>query len=89
MRSRHAHGRLLLEVQNSGPRIDADKVKQVFEPFFTTKPGGTGLGLAIARGVALAHGGELYLSTNDDGVVVFTLEIDDSHVHSANEELDG
>lgn len=89
VRSRHAHGRLLLEVQNSGPRIDADNVKQVFEPFFTTKPGGTGLGLAIARGVALAHGGELYLSTNEDGVVVFTLEIDDNHVHSANEELDG
>lgn len=89
VRSRHERGHLFLEVQNSGPRIDAEKVKQVFEPFFTTKPGGTGLGLAIARGVALAHGGDLYLSTNEDGVVVFTLQISDSHLRPANEDLDG
>jgi len=75
VRSRTEHGRLLLDVQNSGPKITADHLNQVFEPFFTTKPGGTGLGLAIARGVAVAHGGDLYISKNEDGMVVFTLEL--------------
>jgi len=75
VRSRNDSGRLFLDVQNSGPRIEADNLKQIFEPFFTTKPGGTGLGLAIARGIALAHGGDLYISKNEDKKVVFTLQI--------------
>jgi signal transduction histidine kinase len=75
VRSRNDSGRLLLDVQNSGPRIEPENLKQVFEPFFTTKPGGTGLGLAIARGIALAHGGDLYISRNEDGKVVFTIQI--------------
>lgn len=77
VRSRTDHDRLLLEVQNSGPRIEPEDLKRVFEPFFTTKLGGTGLGLAIARGIALAHGGDLYISSNEDKKVVFTLEINE------------
>ena len=75
VRSRTDRDRLFLEIQNSGSRIDPEHLEQVFEPFFTTKPGGTGLGLAIARGVAVAHGGDLYVSKNEDGLVVFTLEL--------------
>jgi signal transduction histidine kinase len=88
VRSRSDRGRLLLDVQNSGPKIEPEHLKQVFEPFFTTKPGGSGLGLAIARGVARAHGGDLYISKNEDGLVVFTLEINE-HKSSANEAPNG
>jgi len=80
LRSRSTRGRLFLDVQNSGPKIEPEHLKQVFEPFFTTKPGGTGLGLAIPRGVALAQGGDLYISKNEDGIVVFTLEINEREV---------
>jgi two-component system, NtrC family, sensor histidine kinase HydH len=86
VRSRADRNRLLLEVQNSGPKIALDNLGQVFEPFFTTKPGGTGLGLAIARAAAVAHGGDLYVSKNEDGMVVFTLELSASQV---NEALNG
>lgn len=89
VRSRNDRGRLLLEVQNSGPKIEQEHLKQVFEPFFTTKPAGTGLGLAIARGVALAHGGDLYVSRNEDGLVVFTFEINESREHSSDEVAGG
>ena len=89
VRSRNDGRRLLLDVENSGPRIEPEHLKQVFEPFFTTKPGGTGLGLAIARGVALAHGGDLYVSRNEDGMVVFTLEINETRVDSASEVSNG
>ncbi|WP_162601789.1 sensor histidine kinase [Occallatibacter savannae] len=84
VRSRNHDGRVSLDVQNSGRRIEPDNLKQVFEPFFTTKPGGTGLGLAIARGIALAHGGDLYISKNEDGNVVFTLQIINGSGHPGN-----
>ena len=78
VRSRNQGERLMLDVQNSGPQIEEDNLRRVFEPFFTTKPGGTGLGLAIARSVAIAHGGDLYVSKNENGMVVFTLEINEA-----------
>jgi signal transduction histidine kinase len=75
LRSRHEGNALLIEIENSGVPIPAADLNRVFEPFFTTKTGGTGLGLAIARGVATAHGGDLWVSTNKDGSVVFTMSI--------------
>ena len=64
-----------LDVENSGNMIAELNLAHVFEPFFTTKPGGTGLGLAIARGIAMAHGGDLWVSGNRDGAVVFSMTI--------------
>ena len=64
-----------LEIQNAGPAISKDALKQIFEPFFTTKQYGAGLGLAIARNIARAHGGDLFLRVNDPGCVCFTLEL--------------
>ena len=68
-------GSVHLEVENSGSMIPDSHLASVFEPFFTTKPGGTGLGLAIARGIAVAHGGDLWISANIDGAVVFTMKV--------------
>jgi signal transduction histidine kinase len=62
-----------LWVESSGPAIPPDVVPRLFEPFFTTRPRGTGLGLAIARSTARAHGGDVELTTNEDGRVRFTL----------------
>jgi signal transduction histidine kinase len=64
-----------LFVENSGPAIPPDVVPKLFEPFFTTRPTGTGLGLAIAQGIALAHGGELVLDSNEPGRVRFSLRL--------------
>ncbi len=66
---------LSIQVENSGPAIPEAYLPQIFEPFFTTKPAGTGLGLAIARSAAIAHGGDLLLSQNQDGCVTFTLTL--------------
>lgn len=64
-----------LDVENSGNSIADSNLAHVFEPFYTTKPGGTGLGLAIARSIAMAHGGDLWVSGNRDGAVVFSMTI--------------
>lgn len=75
LRCRAEGAMLCFDIENSGIMIPNSDLAHIFEPFFTTKPRGTGLGLAIARGVALAHGGDLWISTNEDGLVVFTMTI--------------
>ncbi len=67
------NGVLRIDVENSGHPIAETHLARIFEPFFTTKPGGTGLGLAVARGVARAHGGDLWVSKNEEGRVRFTM----------------
>lgn len=53
--------RLLLDVIDTGPGMDAATLKRAQEPFYTTKSHGTGLGLAIAQVMARAHHGEFRL----------------------------
>ncbi len=50
-------------VQDTGPGIPAEELREVFEPFFTTRPSGTGLGLPISRQLAELNGGSLALAS--------------------------
>jgi signal transduction histidine kinase len=82
-----AKGHMLrVDIEDSGKRISERDLARVFEPFFTTKPAGTGLGLAIAKGVAVAHGGDSWVSNNQDGLVVFTLTLESGSTKPAQEE---
>jgi signal transduction histidine kinase len=56
-------GRLVVEVEDSGPGIDLELGERVFEPFFSTKIGGSGLGLALVRKIAEEHGGGVTLDS--------------------------
>ena len=53
---------IAVEVEDTGPGIDANSRDKVFDAFVTTKPGGMGLGLAICRMIIDRHGGRLTAS---------------------------
>jgi signal transduction histidine kinase len=75
LRGRSEFDKISIDVENTGSKIKDHDLERIFEPFFTTKPGGTGLGLAMARGIAIAHGGDIQVSRNDEGSVVFTMTL--------------
>ncbi len=75
-RSRSDHsGALFVEivVEDGGPGIAPDLLKQLFVPFFTTKPRGTGLGLAISQRMVQAMGGRIEVTSELGQGAVFTI----------------
>lgn len=66
-------GRVVLEVRDDGPGIDAETVQKLFEPFFTTDAGGTGLGLYIARELCEANGAILEYRPAPEGGACFRI----------------
>ncbi len=63
----------VLFVENEGEAIPDEVSKRIFEPFFTNGVKGTGLGLSIVRNIARAHGGDIFLAANENGMVRFEI----------------
>jgi PAS domain S-box-containing protein len=62
---------VFVEVQDTGPGLDLEKLGRLFQSFYTTKPDGIGMGLAISRSIAEAHGGRLSAAPNQPRGAVF------------------
>ena len=69
------NGTVELAVRDSGAGLDDDKAKLVFEPLYTTKQQGTGMGLAINRTIIEAHGGNIWVTSNDDRGATFRFSL--------------
>lgn len=52
-------GRLVINIQDTGPGIEERDLKHLFVPFYSTKETGTGLGLPISKGIIEDHGGAI------------------------------
>jgi signal transduction histidine kinase len=75
--ARHPAG-VSVQVQDSGPGIDAALAGRIFEPFFTDKPEGIGMGLSISRSIVESHGGRLWTVAGTNGALFeFTLPAQD------------
>jgi signal transduction histidine kinase len=65
--SRNTH-EIRITVEDNGPGIPEDQMKEVFQPFYTTRDAtGIGLGLPISHGIIEEHGGELHLENRVEG----------------------
>jgi signal transduction histidine kinase len=49
-----------IEIEDTGPGVEADHKSLIFQPFFSNRVRGMGLGLSIVKGIVNAHGGEVY-----------------------------
>ena len=76
-----AHARLfrdgeevVAEIVDGGPGLPDEELERVFLPFYrsesarTLEKGGIGLGLAVSRSVARAHGGDVRLKSDGQGL---------------------
>lgn len=72
---------LEISVEDDGPGIPADRREEVFRPFLrldasrNQDQGNSGLGLSIARDIAIAHGGDIFLSDSPMGGLRATVRI--------------
>ena len=64
---------VLVEVQDSGPGIAAERLESVFDPFITSKPEGLGMGLSICRSIIERHGGRISAANNPDRGAKFSI----------------
>jgi C4-dicarboxylate-specific signal transduction histidine kinase len=77
VRSRDEGGRVLLEVEDTGPGVPPEDEAKLFQPFFTTKPvgQGTGLGLSVSYGIIDSMGGHMGYRRAPAGGAVFYFDL--------------
>ena len=77
IRSRDDNGRVVLEVEDTGPGLPPDNEARLFQPFFTTKPvgQGTGLGLSISYGIIDSLGGRIGYRSAPAGGAIFYFDL--------------
>jgi signal transduction histidine kinase len=73
-------------VQDSGPGLDPANFNRVFEPFYSTKQGGLGIGLSICRAIIEAHGGRLWVESNQPRGAMFAFTLPRAPVVLADAE---
>ncbi len=61
VRTYTAGDNIIIEIEDTGNGIEADKIAQIFTPFYTSKPigEGTGLGLSISHQIIEQHSGDI------------------------------
>jgi K+-sensing histidine kinase KdpD len=78
VRTRGTTAKLVIEVENEGRSIPAEKLPVLFEPFQGGQAGRSdhlGLGLFIVREIVRAHGGTIAASSTPVGITTFTVEL--------------
>ncbi len=66
---------LCFNVSDTGMGIDPEISNHLFQPFQTTKENGMGLGLAISRSLVEAHGGKIFVTSNNSGGATFSFTL--------------
>jgi signal transduction histidine kinase len=75
LRTRHDDKWVYIDVQDTGPGIWPEILKDIFNPFFTTKSTGTGLGLSNAHRLVELHGGDIVVDSRVGQGSTFTVKL--------------
>ena len=68
----NAKGNVQINIADSGPGIEPDKLEKIFEGFMSTKErSGMGMGLAISKTIIERHGGGLWATSSPGNGAVF------------------
>ncbi|TMA14539.1 MAG: HAMP domain-containing histidine kinase [Deltaproteobacteria bacterium] len=81
LRVRQRRGRVLFEVEDTGPGIPASLGMTIFEPYIRgphTSAPGIGLGLATVKRLVESHGGSLGVGAGTRGGALFWFELDEA-----------
>jgi nitrogen-specific signal transduction histidine kinase/ABC-type uncharacterized transport system substrate-binding protein len=64
-----------VQVEDTGPGIDPEKLESIFDSLSTLKPDGLGMGLSISRSILQTHGGRIWAENKPSGGarICFTL----------------
>ncbi|MEJ2032292.1 MAG: ATP-binding protein [Deltaproteobacteria bacterium] len=65
----------VIEIEDTGSGMPAEKQKQIFNPFFTDKYRGTGLGLAIAKNIIDGHRGAIAVESEEGKGTLFRITL--------------
>ncbi len=79
--ARRGDGEVLISVSDTGPGIPAPELPRIFKEFYQVdrslrrKHGGTGLGLAISKHFVEAHGGRIWVESQEGVGTTFTISL--------------
>lgn len=68
-------GRVAIEVEDTGPGLSPEAVRQLFTPFYTSKENGQGLGLTLVREILVSNGARFSLDGPPGGPTRFRIAL--------------
>jgi nitrogen fixation/metabolism regulation signal transduction histidine kinase len=68
-----SQGRVIIQIKDNGPGIQAENLDKIFIPFFSTKESGSGIGLSLSRQIMRAHNGTMSVHSDPVKETIFTL----------------
>lgn len=83
--------RIIVSVEDNGPGIPQETLRQIFDPFYTTEDvgGGMGLGLSISNTIVNNHGGSLHVETALGSGTTFSFDLPAANKQFKKDTSDG